>query len=703
MQLPDVLNVAIGLMVLFLLLSTIASVLAEIYGRALRYREEILYITINRLLTGLQDPPWSHARLLRDRLVNELLGYLKPGGRAYRIVKSWEPPSPKLPLPTDDPVDDERCAKIVADFWKSEGLRAVITPGCDAPEHLAKESFADMVLALTMPLDSRGAPPADRDAFLRRLDTCAEELPRHLRQVFAARATALEPAVAAGPDFGVAFRASIAAWYEEAMARASERYRRLMQRWLLWIGCGLAVVLNADAIRTAHLLGQDRDLAQSVATYGELMVMEDEEKARSEPIPADGKAKPTEIEKARAKLSSQLLELQKLERMGFPIGWTLDPALDYAPAAEWLEASDKIRCWFLWGAGLFLIKLIGLGITVLAVSQGAPFWYDLLHKITALRRGVAAEVAVAATGAGSASASTGGASVTGAPSAPAPLSIGPDLASGAPGYEPRRAYWLAELARLAYAAEAEVRRFAKDNGFLQCEFWSETASAVDTQVFALADRQVAVVAFRGTEPDVLADIVSDARIRRVRALADAADAGEIHEGFARGEAVVAESLIAWLEKHVPPGGIIHLTGHSLGGALATVFAARLARHPTLGPRLASLHTFGCPRVGDAGFTRLLDRRLGGAAVRFVHGHDPVPMVPPASAGGYRHLGLEICFLKPSGLRRSPGGLDRLLGLAAQAAVNLRTAGSEAVADHAMDDYVARCLAETGVSRLAAAV
>ena len=115
------------------------------------------------------------------------------------------------------------------------------------------------------------------------------------------------------------------------------------------------------------------------------------------------------------------------------------------------------------------------------------------------------------------------------------------------------------------------------------------------------------------------------------------------------------------------------------------------------PDTLTLHTFGCPRVGDEVFTRRLDRSLGGCAVRFVHGHDPVPMVPPAVSGGYRHLGLEICFLKPTGLRRSPGGLDRLLGLAADAAINLQTAGRDAVADHAMDDYIARCRAETGAA------
>jgi|GEM_PF-6041668 len=46
LPLPDVLNVAIGLVVLYFLLSTIGATIVELLSRALRYREEILIATV---------------------------------------------------------------------------------------------------------------------------------------------------------------------------------------------------------------------------------------------------------------------------------------------------------------------------------------------------------------------------------------------------------------------------------------------------------------------------------------------------------------------------------------------------------------------------------------------------------------------------------------------------------------------------------
>ncbi len=364
--------------------------------------------------------------------------------------------------------------------------------------------------------------------------------------------------------------------------------------------------------------------------------------------------------------------------------------MDFVPADRWVSRTGEATFWGV--AGLVFFKLIGLGLTALAVSQGAPFWYDLLRKLTAFRGGKAQPEAGTKDAPGAADGFALAAAGAAAAAERGGLSIGPDLASGAPGFEPRRAYWLAVLARLAYAPEAEVARVAGDQGFAAMKFFHERGPGVDTQAFAVADRQVAVVAFRGTEPDVLADIVSDLKIRRIPWMDTDATRGEIHRGFGAAELIVAEQVLAWLRANAPAAGIIHVTGHSLGGALATLFAARLKADAELGPRLATLHTFGCPRVGDQLFTRALDRELGECVVRVVHGADPVPMVPPAGPEGYRHCGQEIQFLKPAGLRRSPGGLDRLLGLAAAAATDLRQAARDAVGDHSMDHYVERCRA-----------
>jgi pimeloyl-ACP methyl ester carboxylesterase len=99
-----------------------------------------------------------------------------------------------------------------------------------------------------------------------------------------------------------------------------------------------------------------------------------------------------------------------------------------------------------------------------------------------------------------------------------------------------------------------------------------------------------------------------------------------------------------------------ITGHSLGGAVATIIAANLQDH------IQNLHlvTFGSPRPGGKRFAK----RLRVPHYRFVHGKDVVPHLP-SSILGFRHTATPKPLLVPG---------DNLL---------------HGVQDHAMDGY---CLA-----------
>jgi hypothetical protein len=104
--------------------------------------------------------------------------------------------------------------------------------------------------------------------------------------------------------------------------------------------------------------------------------------------------------------------------------------------------------------------------------------------------------------------------------------------------------------------------------------------------------------------------------------------GKVHSGFLSAFAEVSD----WLDDVAcarAPGQALWLTGHSLGGALATLAAAHLGRDEVQG-----LYTYGSPRVGDAAFTSVLPRS---AHLRFVHRQDWVATVPPALLG-YVHAG-----------------------------------------------------------------
>jgi len=77
------------------------------------------------------------------------------------------------------------------------------------------------------------------------------------------------------------------------------------------------------------------------------------------------------------------------------------------------------------------------------------------------------------------------------------------------------------------------------------------------------------------------------------------------------------------------------TGHSLGGALASLAAGVLRSQGVT----VDLYTYGAPKVGLEGVSKYLSRTDMGLNFRVTHKNDPVPKLPPALLG-YRHISPE---------------------------------------------------------------
>ncbi|GAQ84071.1 Triacylglycerol lipase [Klebsormidium nitens] len=92
-----------------------------------------------------------------------------------------------------------------------------------------------------------------------------------------------------------------------------------------------------------------------------------------------------------------------------------------------------------------------------------------------------------------------------------------------------------------------------------------------------------------------------------------------------------------------PEAKVYITGHSLGGALAALFAGLLAaENDVMAERIGGLYTFGQPRIGDWSFAEYLHNKLNlpeQRYVRLIYANDLVPRVPfNSSMHQYKHLG-----------------------------------------------------------------
>jgi hypothetical protein len=156
----------------------------------------------------------------------------------------------------------------------------------------------------------------------------------------------------AGNDFSV-LRIALENWYNSAMDRVSGWYKYHTQWMLFWIGIVLAVSLNANTLTIVKQLSKNDTLRQSIVAA-----------ASQATRPADDKSGQS-LDKLLPEVEKRVSNVQSL---GIPIGWT----------GGWPKSSD----------GLYepVYSVIGGWLlTAIAISLGAPFWFDLLNKFMVVR------------------------------------------------------------------------------------------------------------------------------------------------------------------------------------------------------------------------------------------------------------------------------------------------------------------------------
>lgn len=142
-----------------------------------------------------------------------------------------------------------------------------------------------------------------------------------------------------------------------------------------------------------------------------------------------------------------------------------------------------------------------------------------------------------------------------------------------------------------------------------------------TQCFIASIGDNVLVTFRGTEQrrDWLLNM-SIAGARKAY--------GTVHSGFQRGFDRAQAQLEEELNRLSP--STVLITGHSLGGALATIAAAEWqGQYP-----ISGVYTFGQPAVGRSGFQDFFSEHYADKFFRFVNDKDIVAKIPP----NYRHVG-----------------------------------------------------------------
>lgn len=149
----------------------------------------------------------------------------------------------------------------------------------------------------------------------------------------------------------------------------------------------------------------------------------------------------------------------------------------------------------------------------------------------------------------------------------------------------------------------------------------------DVQAYVCQYDDTITIAFRGTESSE--DILTDLKLFQVPFYLpniSYTETPNVHQGFNLQFQAIKFDLHQHIEKILKSHKIEKLvfTGHSLGGALATIASVYFSsKYPLLE---LTCFTLGSPRVGDTKFIKIFNERIKNS-YRYVNDNDPVPCVP----------------------------------------------------------------------------
>lgn len=319
-----IVDLVIGLALIFFLFSMLVSALQELLASWLNWRGQMLQESLLRMLDGTVPPR-------RGTIWARLWGLF--------LQKYWDKRRVDLP--------PESLAGAVLDH----GLVVALARGERLPAYLPSGIVADALVDIFRRMAGETAPTGDG------IRWAIDHLPPR------APVTAFRTILVAAAGDVVRFRSGLVDWYEAQMERVSGWYTRETRYFLMLLGALAAVAFNVDAVSLTNAIREQPALRQQLV-----------DKAKQEAAQKPDAQVPPDFNSSYAALA----------RLSLPIGW---PAANICAAEPSAAAASGILC----PAGMNVapnkipLALVGWLLTAIAVSLGAPFWFDLMTTFVNLR------------------------------------------------------------------------------------------------------------------------------------------------------------------------------------------------------------------------------------------------------------------------------------------------------------------------------
>jgi hypothetical protein len=348
----SIIEVAIGMIFIYLLMSLVCSAANEIIEAKLKNRATDLESGIRELfnqekggdmVTKLYNHPLVHG-LFPGRYEPAAgkpigrLDYLKTTNLpAYIPARNFASAVIDIVLhpPTEDKIKEPDATIVPPASLATKGSANISAPGASSA---------------TGPTGASGAAPANPDASAKRLSI--DNILAAIEGISESQVKrALRTLVEQSSGDVNKVRENIEGWFNSSMDRVSGWYKRRTKWIILGLGLAVTILLNVNSITIARRLSNDSTLRSVVV-------------AQAEATANNPEALKGSFEEKR----------QELYTLGLPLGW--QSGIDFIHPLK----NPNFNLW-----DHFFLPWIGWLLTAAAISLGAPFWFDMLNKIMVIR------------------------------------------------------------------------------------------------------------------------------------------------------------------------------------------------------------------------------------------------------------------------------------------------------------------------------
>ncbi|MGH9550864.1 MAG: hypothetical protein ACRD3W_15900, partial [Terriglobales bacterium] len=392
------LDMIIGLSFLYLLMSLVCSTLNELFEAVVKGRAKDLERGIHEFIGSGDVSSFTWKRLFQIVLEN----LSKAGKRLNSDVKGNQQQGEQNPTPAPANQDSqaanyELASQFVASLYNHGMINCLYrgsyppTDKRNLPSYIPSENFALAFIA-TVRNFSQSQPQLPSNV-LQALHAFAGSFPPNDKELISAQMKILSNDV-------VKYQTEIEKWYDTATDRIAGYYKRRSQFFILGIAILAVIMMNVDTFEVIRHLSDDSSLRNCIVA------------AAQQRVQAKDPGKPDDS------LVALRTEKSDLFAVGFPIGWHLESdssPTDQTAREQWIKDNDVLPVlppprfqkwkkqpiqvnWRMFQEDLktycktdirkFGARLLrasgshiwGWSVTVVAISLGAPFWFDILNR-----------------------------------------------------------------------------------------------------------------------------------------------------------------------------------------------------------------------------------------------------------------------------------------------------------------------------------